>query len=789
MKKYIVIFAVLFGLIALPILFISPLAKYLIEKYDEKYTGRKITLNWAYVNPFTGYIHFKDLKVYESKKTSATTAEDSIFISADGVSAHFALRKMLAGTYEITDLLLDNLRGIIIQNKKELNFDDLRERFTPDDTTDKNKEPLHFNILNVRINNGEFHYKAEAIPVDYFIRKVTFESSGKRWNNDVIDGKISFLSGPDTGAVKASFSIDTRTLNYTFSVVAERYDLKFIGQYLKDLMNYGRFTANLDANISGKGNFKDQRDISLQGFMAYNDFHFGKSPGDDYASFDKLVFSMKDFSPKKHNYIFDSVSLNHPFFKYERYDHLDNIQTIFGKNGINISAASADKEKFNLVIEIARYIKVLVNDFFQSYYKIDHLAIYNGNLKFNDYSLSEEFSMAAEPIYIRADSVDKNRTRAQLSFKSGIEPYGSCTINLSVNPRDSSDFDLDYHFNKLSAPMFNPYTVTYTSFPFNRGTIDMEGIWKVRNGIVQSENTLLMIDPFLAKRVRKGDIRRLPLPLIMAFIRENGNIIEYHIPITGNLHTPKFHLKDIVIHLFENIFIKPPTIPYRVQVKNVENKIENALRLEWGIRESSLNSGQAFFIDKMADFLVKNPQESITIQPEEYTAKEKEAILFFEAKKNYFLFSSGRKNSFLNETDSEKIEKMSLKDSLFIHYLDKNAGHDLLFTPQEKCAKIISSSIVNTKYRKLMTERENAFRAYFKKRSVEKRVKMNVTQSGIPYNGFSFYKIVYAGGVFPGDLIKAYRKIDELNNKTPRVKFEKEREKTKSTFLTTKGSP
>ncbi len=44
-------------LLIIAILIASPAAKYLIEKYDEQYTGRNITLNKAYVNPLTGYVY------------------------------------------------------------------------------------------------------------------------------------------------------------------------------------------------------------------------------------------------------------------------------------------------------------------------------------------------------------------------------------------------------------------------------------------------------------------------------------------------------------------------------------------------------------------------------------------------------------------------------------------------------------------------------------------------------------------------------------------------------------
>ena len=54
-------------LVVLIIVFISPITKYLIEKYDEKYTGRQITLGLTYVNPFTGYIHCNDLNLRVQK--------------------------------------------------------------------------------------------------------------------------------------------------------------------------------------------------------------------------------------------------------------------------------------------------------------------------------------------------------------------------------------------------------------------------------------------------------------------------------------------------------------------------------------------------------------------------------------------------------------------------------------------------------------------------------------------------------------------------------------------------
>ena len=179
LKKTILIIAgSIITAVVVVILFISPVTKYLIEKYDEKYTGRQIKMSWVYVNPFTGYVYFRNLKIYESKS-------DSVFFSAKGISANFALLKLLSKTIEITDITLDQPKGIVIQNSKDFNFTDLIKRFTPE-KSDTTTSKVHFSIFNIKIKNGTFYYHENIMPIFYFIKEVNIESSGKYWNSDTI---------------------------------------------------------------------------------------------------------------------------------------------------------------------------------------------------------------------------------------------------------------------------------------------------------------------------------------------------------------------------------------------------------------------------------------------------------------------------------------------------------------------------------------------------------------------------------------------------------------------------
>ena len=766
-KKTFLVVSIIIGVLTI-VLFTcaSFIAKYLIEKYDEEYTGRQIIMDWAYVNLFTGYVHFENIEICELKSKS-------IFFSSNGISTNFNIHKLFSNTYELEELTLNRPKGNIIQNKKVFNFDDLITKFSPK-PSDSLKPPVHFNILNIKIIGGEFHYTDQLIPVHYFIKKVNFESSGMYWNVDTINALFSFEPGLGKGHIKGNSTINSKNSNFRFSAQANKFDLEFIQQYLKDFTDYGHFTANLDADIKAKGNFKDAQNIDIKGYLAMNDFHFGKNAQEDYASFDKLVLEIIELNPKNKKYIFDSVMVSHPYFKYEKYDYLDNIQTMFGKGGANVKAVNNDPQKFNLIIEIADYVKKLSVNFFNSDYKINRLAVYNGDIRYIDYSLTEKFSIGMNPLNFMADSISKNNKRVNATFKGDIQPYGKVDVAISMNPKDNNDFDVYFKLQKLPTALFNPYLLTYTSYPMDKGTMEFTANWNVRNGIIQSTNHLLVIDPRLAKKIKEKDAQWVPMPLIMAFVRDPGNVIDYEIPIKGNLKDPNFILWDVITDLIENIFIKPPTIPYRTYVKNVEQEIEESHALQWAMRQGELNYQQGKYLSKLADFLKDNPNALLHITPTLYLEKEKEYILFFEAKKKYYLATHGKRHC--SEKDSITICKLSVKDSSFVRYLNQFKSNASLVTVQEKCANFIDKDLLLKKLNDLEKQRKQAFLGYFEDNGTIRQLKFQANESIIPYNGFSYFKIKYKGEI-PQDLILAYQDLNELDQDESRKKYKSIRQK------------
>jgi len=771
-RTLLTLLVIIVSFVVIVIVFISPITKYLIEKYDVKYTGREIKTGLVYVNPFTGYAHIGNLRLYELKS-------DTVFIKADGISVNFNWTALIfKKTYELSSLTLDEPVFNINQQRKAFNFDDIIAKFTPKEKKLVKKARTKLNILDIDISDGVVNYKEKVIPVIYSIKDINIESPGMWWNRDTMQVEFSMKNGPSTGDIKGNITINLTKQNYRLYLNIKKFDLSFMEQYIKDLANYGNFRANLDLEVNAKGGFASVLETQANGWVAINDFHIGKKEKEDFLSIDKLYIGIKDFNPKQFKYVMDSVTITHPFFVYERYDYLDNLQRMFGEGGSKIKEAHADSTKFNPIFTIATQVQQIAENFLKSYYKVGRVALYRGDIKFNDFSIREKFAVAANPLNIHANDLDKNNNRLKIYLSTGLNPFGNINLSAAIDPKNNNTFEVNYAIAKIPLSIANPYLISYTSFPLDRGSLDFNGYFYAKNGNINSMNHLVILDPRVGKRLKKReDAKWIPVPLIMAFVRERGNVIDYEVPISGDMNNPKIHFKDIIFDLLKNVFVKPPTTPYAFKVRNVENEIEKSLTLKWEIRQTTVRRTQDKFIDKIADFLKKTPNTSITVQPMIYTEKEKEYILLYEAKKKYYMTTKNINAQSFSDNDATAVERMSVKDSDFVRYLTKRFGNDL-YTIQQKCLAYVGSGVVNTKYNQLVQEREKIFKQYFIDNGTSNRVKIAADQTTVPFNGFTYYKIKYNGEV-PQDLTDAYEKLDEINEDKPRRKYLIERKKNK----------
>ena len=153
--------------------------------------------------------------------------------------------------------------------------------------------------------------------------------------------------------------MDVNKRDFRLASVGNKLNADLFEQYLKDLSNYGTLRALFSFDLKAAGNMNDQKAIKLQGKFEVDDFHFGKNPKEDYASFDKFKTTITDLEPLNKKYFFDSLQLKKPYIIYEMYDKMSNLDHMFGQKGENVKEVKTNPEKFNLILKLADYIKEL----------------------------------------------------------------------------------------------------------------------------------------------------------------------------------------------------------------------------------------------------------------------------------------------------------------------------------------------------------------------------------------------------------------------------------------------
>lgn len=575
-----IVVLIVFVFVAVVIAFISPIAKYMIENYSKKFIGRQVHLSWIYVNPFTGYISAHNVRMLEKNS-------NLVCLTADDLAIDFTFRALFQKTLDINSLKANHLWVNIIQNKDSLNFNDLIKT----DTLKPKKNP-HFCIRNIHISNSEFHYTEVSIPVSYYFKQINLADPVFAWNVDTTQIQYDFVSGVGSGAVKGVFMLNTQNSDYKLSTIVSNFDLKIFQQYMKDFANYGYISAFLDANIKATGNLRSKYALKAAGNVAVNNFHFGASQGNDYVRFNKFSFTIDSLSPSHAKYYFSNILLDAPYLKYEKYDTLDNFARIFGKKGSNVKAARAQHAQVNIIFLISDYIRDLAKELQGSNYHFDNFKVTNASLEYHDYSLLQEFDLNANPIMITAKNIDTRNKQMDFNLDAKMEPFGNVKASWSVNPNDFGNFNLTFDFTGFPLPLFNPFSISASSYPFHKGTVELHGNWVVINKQVTSDNHLLIINPQTADKVNNEGAKKIPVPLLMAFIRNIDRRIDVNIPITGDLKNPKYHLNDIIWEVIKNIFVKPPTFPFREADAVQKQKSEDFILMEWNLMQTEIDRTQ-----------------------------------------------------------------------------------------------------------------------------------------------------------------------------------------------------
>ncbi|MEO8149564.1 MAG: DUF748 domain-containing protein [Bacteroidia bacterium] len=703
------------GALVLVFIFISPITKYVIEKYDKEYTNREITMDKLWINILTGSMRISGLTVYEEN------GKDKFF-TADELYANITVNKIFASQYEITEAYFKNFSCTIILDGKQFNFDDILKKLASTGPEPKNvkEAPIKYWLKNLKIENSTIIYINKKINHEIEINKLNVSSKLIAWDkNDLLfDLSLAFKSG---GTVKGQFAGNIATLAYSINADVEKFGLHAWFPYLKDFMNVKALEGNISTNLLLKGNFNEPQALAAKGKFNMSDFSVVDPLDNPMMTCKSFDVGIDSINVKNGLYNMQQISFTEPYLIFEMYDNGNNFYRLLNDTTQSAAEAVARGEAdANLFAMMAGYVEDITKNYVVTNYSANNMIIKNGHMIFNDYTLHEKFHMDLEQMEMNAKNLRSTNESINMQAKSTMNQSGKLVADLSLNPQDFSDLDFNYSVNEMRVSDFNPYMVYYVAFPFLDGIVEYKSTNNIKNHFLKSTNNLTVMSVQLGEKVTKNPLYKLPIKLAVSLLKDNKANIKLDIPVEGDLSDPKYKIGKIIWQVLKNLLIKAATAPYKLLAGMFGGKEEEMKEIKFEYLQNDITDDQYKRLNNVAKVLQSKPELEAELVQVNNIEMEKEFLAVFEMKKQfYFSKNSNVMQDSLSIEALDTIKQTDVHDSLFIQFVNSKAtGVDALTPFQDKCKKIIGEENLTEMVYSKMRARNNLILNYLQTKQI-----------------------------------------------------------------------
>jgi len=698
---------VVVSLLVLLIIFISPVAKWAIEKYSVQYTGRQVTMDKLSINIFTGSIRSNGLKIYEAKS-------NKIFFQCSELYGNIEEHKLLSHEYDLTEIKLTQPVLNVIQTGNRFNFSDLVDRFGKKSTIENKKGDLiKWAIDKADVTDATITYINTSPYNSIKILHGNIDIPGISWNNKIysINTDFSFASGGD---VKGKITFDKNSWVYHLLLDINKFDIKPFYAYLKDYLKVNSLDGLISTKLNMSGNMHNATAIAASGNVTVDNFSIIDNVNDKLTAVDKMELKIDSLNTEHNIYRFASISFDHPFLKFEMYKDGYNFDRLMTSPAVTTDTSTTTYA--NIFLMMSDYVQSIVKNYVVSNYNADKFVVTGGKFIFMDYTLYDKFRYIFDSLNVLSDRISSNNTKIHFDVNSVMNRSGSLKGTMDINPQDFKDFAIDCSVKDLSISDFNPYSKYYVATPFLNGAVDYTNKTTVEKRQLKSDN-LLIVNKIVAGKKDKSfkPQYNMPVRLAVAILRDVHGNIKLDIPVEGSLDDPKFKWGKVIWQTLGNLMVKAATAPFRLLANAFGGKEEDYKEVDFNYMQTAVEDNQQKQLNQLVKILKDKPEVKLELIQVANKYDEAEALAIYKMKKKY-----------LGATDSttdaqQKINSLNINDSTFGKYVDSLLGANTAFASvQEKCVRLIGKDELFNEVENIKAQRIISIQNYLEQQQIAK---------------------------------------------------------------------
>ncbi|MGR1182101.1 DUF748 domain-containing protein [Aeromonas veronii] len=248
-------------------------------------------------------------------------------------------------------------------------------------------------------------------------------------------------------------------------------------------------------------------------------------------------------------------------------------------------------------------------------FTIDQLRTEQGNLRFADRSLSQDFVADIASLGGQSRHISNiPGQRSDLAFNGKVDRYAPVTIRGGTNLLVANPIlDIAVAFHNLELTTFTPYSGTYAGYAIDKGQLSMKLHYKLEGNRLEGDNDITIKKLQLGEKIKSDQAKDLPLGLAIALLSDTNGVIQMNLKVKGDLDQPDFSIGNIFWDVLGNTLSKAITSPFSL-LASLADGTEDLDELPFLPGEPDLTPTQQEKLVKLAQALKDRPKLSMNIR-------------------------------------------------------------------------------------------------------------------------------------------------------------------------------
>ena len=574
------------------------LIKNYIIKHSPELIGRQIALDQLKYNYFTSTLKAYDFKLLESNNLDQ-------FISFDTLIINFEPLKYLNRKIEIEQFYIKGLTTRVIMKDSIFNFDDLLKFYSSSDSigvTEKSeKEEFKYGVSNIEFKESNFYFDNRNVDKLTQIQNLDLAVPFIGWDQEEkssADIQFNFKNG---GFFQSTLNVNPNSGNYDARLLINRLNLDPFYNYIEEYAEINSLKGSVNAELVLEGNTYEGIKSTISGLIKVNEFEMTDRNDKTFLGAESIVCELDMIDYYNSNYQFGILDISNSYTFFQLDSMSNNFLKIF-----KLDAVSEPNKNPSIGNEIQDSKDTPLK------FGIKNLVVHNGVLDYTDNLTGQAFDYHLSEIEIDSKDITNHVDWLTINSTMLLNNRGNLVAEVGLNPNDYyRNITFNISIEKFLLPDLNIYTNYYMGHSILEGDMFYYSKSTVTNGLIKSQNSLLVKDAKL-ETVDAG-LYSLPLKFAFFLLTDKNGDVNLEIPVQGDINDPSVDVGSIVWATFKNVIGKTVAAPVNFLVGLVGGDPKELEELTLNYSDSIPSEKQYRQLKKLLDLEQKKKELAITM--------------------------------------------------------------------------------------------------------------------------------------------------------------------------------